>query len=111
MGMTYWIGGAILGLSGIYEGAVFKMNPSETIIIGRDPQCSNIIISDKSTKVSRMHCTVNYSQDENCYYICDHSKNGVFINNNERLPKDVFMPLPKGTIIEVGNSDNVFKLM
>ena len=39
--------GAIEGLSGDYKGASISLKPGEKIIIGRDPQSCNIVISSE----------------------------------------------------------------
>lgn len=111
MELTYWSGGAILGLSGIYEGAVFKMFPNEVLTIGRDSNFANIVIGAECSKVSRKHCSVKYIPSCNGYEITDYSKNGVRVDKKHLLPRDRAVLLSRGSIIEIGNSDNMFKLM
>lgn len=111
MGITYWGGGAILGLSGIYEGAVFKMTPNETLTIGRDANFANIVISEEYSKVSRKHCAIKYIPSNNSYEVIDFSKNGIKVDKKYRIPKERSVMLSRGSVIEIGNSDNMFKLM
>nr|WP_296078053.1 FHA domain-containing protein [uncultured Ruminococcus sp.] len=111
MGLTYWTGGIILGLSGIYEGAIFKINPAELIVIGRDPTYSNIVINENCNYVSRKHCSIKYNHINKTYEVTDFSKNGVIINKSTLLSKGRRMTLNKGSVIEIGDSSNSFKLM
>lgn len=106
-----WHGGAIVGVTGIYKGAVFKLAPNEVVVIGRDPAESNIVISEESTFVSRKHCSVKFDSSLGCYIICDYSQNGVKMDEKYKLVKGVETAAERGSIIEIGNADNTFKLI
>lgn len=95
------------GVSGIYAGAKFDMQPTDTFVIGRDGTLSNIIISYE--KVSKRHCSIRYLVAEGYYEVTDFSTNGTFYGNT-RLTKDIPVKLRKGTIIAIGDKENQFML-
>jgi len=110
MGLTYWTGGIILGLSGIYKDAIFKFNPSDQIIIGRDPEYANIVIGSECKYVGRKHCLIKYSSDTKTYEVTDFSKNGVIVNKTSVIREGETITLKKGSVIEIGDESNAFKL-
>ncbi|MBO5410384.1 MAG: FHA domain-containing protein [Clostridia bacterium] len=101
--------GSITGISGAYEGAIFRLDPGENIIIGRDPKTSHIVVDEGCELVSRTHCTVKGNSRTGYYSVTDHSKNGTFVDG-ERLPKGVTVFVPKGAILYIGDRENTFKL-
>lgn len=101
--------GSIMGLSGAYADAIFRLDPDENITIGRDPKTSQIVVDEDCELVSRTHCTVKGSSRSGQYSVIDHSSNGTFING-ERLPKGIVVSVPRGSILYVGDTQNTFKL-
>jgi len=102
----------IQGLSGMYEGAQFKMNPNEEFMIGRDGTLADIVISANSEKISRRHCSIKYLASYNCYEVTDFSLNGTFYGNSRtRMVKDTPTQLPRGTTLVIGDKNNQFKLL
>lgn len=90
---------------GQYEGSIIEFDGS--IVIGRDPACSELIIDDSN--VSRMHCTITFDPSDKIYIITDHSTNGTFIGR-ERLEKGKSKIVNKGTFVIIGQSGNNFRL-
>lgn len=101
--------GAIMGISGAYADAIFRIDPNENITIGRDPKTSQIVVDEGCELVSRTHCTVRGDAKTGSYSVTDYSTNGTFING-ERLPKGVAVSVPRGSVMYIGNRDNTFKL-
>ncbi len=101
--------GSIMGVSGAYADAIFRIDPNENITIGRDPKTSQIVFDDAYELVSRTHCTVRGDTQSGFYCITDYSRNGTYVNG-ERLPKSVTVQVPKGSILSIGNETNTFKL-
>ena len=101
----------IYGLAGEYKGATFGIKGAEQIIIGRDPDLANIIISKENVKVSRKHCTISYDKQRNAYCIQDHSSNGTFFNDGNRMNEKSNNYLRSGNTIYLGNKDNMFRLL
>lgn len=101
--------GSIMGISGAYAGAIFRIDPEENITIGRDPKTSHIVVDEGCELVSRTHCTVKGSSQTGYYCVTDHSRNGTFVDG-ERLPKDTAVFVPKGSVLYLGDKTNSFKL-
>ena len=101
--------GAIEGLSGDYKGASISLKPGEKIIIGRDPQSCNIVISSEKKDISRTHCSVKYDPYTDSFKVIDMSSNGTFVNG-QRLIKDQEMQFQAGTVLSLGSGENQFKL-
>lgn len=100
--------GALIGVSGMYQGAEIPMNSEESITIGRDAESSNLVISDKA--VSRQHCSVTYDAFRQTYSVMDHSTNGVYLRDGSRLVQGQPATLHPGDTIRIGNTDHVFQL-
>ncbi len=101
--------GSIMGLSGAYAEAIFRLDPDERITIGRDPKLAQIVIDEGCSLVSRTHCTVNGDMNTGLYTVTDFSKNGTFVNG-EKIPKGVAVSVERGSIIYIGDKGNMFKL-
>lgn len=101
----------IYGLAGEYKGATFGIKGNEKLIVGRDPDLANIIVSKKNVKVSRKHCTISYDKQRNAYCIEDHSSNGTFFNDGNRMNERSNNYLRSGNTIYLGNKDNMFRLL
>ena len=104
--------GHITAISGKEKGASYPISDGEEIIIGKDPKCAHIIVSNEYQKVSRIHCGIKYDAANDKYIVIDYSTNGTYINSitNGRLTKGVYTPLPKGTIINLSKEAIDFKL-
>lgn len=96
--------GHIRGLAGVYANAVFDLAEGQKITFGRDSASSNVVFDPANTDISRLHCTVEYAGG--MYYVTDHSRNGTFTGDGARLAAGVSSPLPKGTVIYLGNPQN-----
>jgi uncharacterized membrane protein YhaH (DUF805 family) len=106
----YYQKGTIVGISGMYSGASFPINPNETVVLGRDSALSHIVIDQGASKVSRKHVSLVFDPKQKLYYAHDYSSNGTFKDDGSRLPVDTDVELPGGTVISLGNSHNSFKL-
>ena len=104
--------GHITAISGEEKGCSYPIEDGEEIIIGKDPKCAHIIVSNNYQKVSRIHCGVKYDAASDKYIVIDYSTNGTYINSitKGRLTKGVYTPLPKGTIINLSKEAIDFKL-
>lgn len=101
--------GVMIGLSGDYEGAEIPFGPGETLKIGRD--ISNDLVLANAQRVSRFHCTLTWLSEEKKFQIVDKSSNGSFINGLEEcLPQNIAIYLEPGTILDIGNEQNRFRL-
>ena len=95
--------GSLLGLSGEYKGETIDIPADEEITIGRDTSLSHVIICEGARIVSRKHCGVRFNPSDGTYGVTDYSKNGIFRDDGSRLPPDVEVTLPGGTVIILGS--------
>lgn len=100
--------GMIMGLSGEYKGMQVTIQDNETVIMGRDGNECNLIIS--GSKVSRKHCSISYYSKTNRYLLTDYSSNGTFMNDGKRIPPNTSVEIMPGTVIYLGNRDNSFQI-
>lgn len=99
--------GVIMGISGAYAGAELLLEAGG-IIVGRDAANAELII--EAPKVSRRHCRIVYDAQKGEYLVTDYSTNGTFAGK-QRLTKGVAEKLPAGTVLNIGDSRNSFRLM
>ena len=101
--------GSIMGLTGDYADAIFRLDNDEVVTIGRDPKTSHIVMDESSRCVSRTHCSICASSLTSAYIVRDQSSNGTFING-ERIASGVDVEVPRGAILAVGDMQNTFRL-
>lgn len=100
--------GALIGVSGMYQGAELPINSQESIVIGRDAENSNLVITDKA--VSRRHCSVSYDAFCQYYIVIDHSTNGVYLKDGSQITPGQPVVIYPGDTIRLGNTEHVFRL-
>lgn len=101
---------SVMGITGMYAGNTFPMDPDKELIIGRDSAVAGIVISSGGEKVSRRHCAVRFNSRNNNYEVVDFSSNGVYVGGH-RITPNAPVQLPRGTQIELGNKNNTFRLV
>ena len=80
-------------------GGQIRLMGGDRIVIGRDPQLSQFVVKD--TTVSRKHCSIRVSSDGSRVYVTDHSSNGTYINDSQKLIKDVETAISKGDALKL----------
>lgn len=100
---------SIMGMSGMYSGAIFRLDAGETITFGRDPKTSQIVLDERFKNVSRTHCSVSANAAAQTYLVTDSSSNGTFIDG-QKMDKGACVEVPRGTIIALGDQRNTFRL-
>lgn len=100
--------GKIIGLTGMYAGANIQIVNGETIVIGKDPARSNIILDDNY--VSSVHCSIKYDAIADCYIVTDSSTNGTYTDNGKKLVKYQPTRINYGCVLYIANKQNAFKL-
>ena len=91
--------GKLRCLSGELEGASIILADGRDIVIGRQADKSNIVLS--SSRVSRTHCSVSYDSTTDQFYITDLSSNGTKLMNGSNLLKNVKTPIANNTEFEL----------
>ena len=99
------INGKIVGLFGGFMGQSHLMQVGIVCIIGRESACDIQLLHKK---VSRRHCSIQLLPN-GMYQVVDFSSNGTYYNNQE-LEKNKPYTLPKGSLLVIGNPDNVIQL-
>lgn len=99
--------GALQFISGELQGTTIPLQNQDSIIIGRDPSVSNIILNSKD--ISRRHCEIQYNPSEHCYYICDYSSYGLRVNG-QQIQKNTPVRCNAGSKISLANGRNEFIL-
>lgn len=101
--------GVMVGMSGVFAGKEIAFKDQETLHLGRD--FSNDLVFTNASHISRNHCLITWYAQKQKFYIEDRSSNGCFINGaSVRLPKNVEIALDPGTMIDIGDRANRFRL-
>lgn len=104
--------GEVLCITGEYQNCVFPINDGEELIIGKDPSVANVVIdSNRYPTVSRKHVGIRYDSNSQLYIVTDYSSNGTFVSGQgQRLERNGNTYLKKGTIINICEGENSFRL-
>lgn len=101
--------GVMVGLTGMYAGAELHFEDGMKIRLGRLPD--NDLVFTNEAHVSRRHCEISWHAAAKQFYIKDFSSSGSYINGSEDcLPQNIDTPLPSGTILDIGDENNRFRL-
>lgn len=100
--------GVLCGVTDDVCETVIQFRPDQKILIGRDEKVADIVLA--APKVSRLHCVVVYHELDNMYELLDVSKNGVFLEDGQRLAKDTTYQLKPGTKLCFGDKEVVYCL-
>lgn len=101
--------GVMVGVAGVFAGKEIAFGDGETLRLGRD--LANDLVFTNASHISRNHCLITWYAQKQKYYVEDQSSNGCFINGAPtRLPKNVEIALEPGTIIDIGDQTNRFRL-
>ncbi len=101
--------GVMVGIAGVFAGAEIPFQPQETLKLGRDR--SNDLVFEDADRVSRNHCEITWRPDKGKYSILDRSSNGCFIDGREEcIPQNISLDLNLGTVLDIGDHTNRFRL-
>ncbi|MDE6760068.1 MAG: LytTR family transcriptional regulator DNA-binding domain-containing protein [Lachnospiraceae bacterium] len=100
--------GAIVFIKGKLLGAIIRIQSDKEIMVGRDAAKADIVISNPV--ISRVHCTITYHSETGGYMVCDYSRNGIYRENGQQLPKNKSVWIQTGDILCLGNEENVVQL-
>lgn len=91
--------GKLRCLNGELAGASIILDNNHEIVIGRQADRSNIVLS--SPKVSRAHCSISYDYMADQFYITDLSSNGTKLMNGSNLLSGKKTPVANNTQFEL----------
>lgn len=97
----------ILGIGGECDGYKIPVSANDEIIIGRDPNQCNIVLS--SNTVSAKHAVIRWDAGNDKYIVLDCSTNGVFMDG-ARLEPNQSVFVDYGKQITIGKTNNSFLL-
>lgn len=101
--------GVMVGLTGMYAGAEIPFEDGMRIRLGR--LSDNDLVFANETHVSRRHCEISWNASSKRFNIKDFSSSGSYINGSEEcLPQNIDTPLLPGTILDIGDENNRFRL-
>lgn len=101
--------GVMVGIAGVFAGKEVAFRDEETLHLGRD--LTNDLVFTHASHISRNHCSITWYAQKQKYFVEDRSSNGCFINGAPvRLPKNVEIALDPGTVIDIGDRTNRFRL-
>ena len=60
--------------------------------------------------ISGLHCSIQYNEEENVYFVTDYSSNGTF-SENRRLLFETPVAVKCGTVLTLGPSEMVVRLL
>lgn len=101
--------GVMVGLKGMYAGAEISLLNGEYIKLGR--LADNHLVFEGQEKVSRNHCKIKWDSNTGKYTIVDYSSNGTFVNGSQDcLPQNLEIEMIPGTVIVLGDENNIFRL-
>lgn len=96
-------------VKGSMNGAVLQLEHTGQVIIGRDAQVSNLILSNP--KVSRRHCMVKVSAGGNGFDIFCYSRNGLMLSNGRKLQANESASIAGNVQIILGNNQEIINLI
>lgn len=70
--------GYLIGITGAYAGAVIALD-GQTLFFGRDAQRCQIVFDESETTISRVHCSVRYDKNNDCFTLENYSGNGTYL--------------------------------
>lgn len=101
--------GVLVGLTGMYAGAEIAFTDQMMIRLGRLPD--NDLVFENEQHISRRHCEITWYAAEKIFRIRDFSSSGSYINGSEEcIPQNINTPLMPGTVLDIGNANNRFRL-
>lgn len=101
--------GTIECIGGNFKGGRITVNPGEELIIGRNPETSQIVLPDRD--ISRTHCAIRFSRKEKVFYVTDLSTyETTYLNDTIRMKRGQQRPCPLGSKLTLGNGKNQFIL-
>lgn len=101
--------GVMVGMAGVFANKEIALRDGETLRLGRD--FGNDLVFTDAAHVSRNHCRITWQAERRKFLVEDSSSNGCFINGAlSRLPKNVQIALEPGTVIDIGDRTNRFRL-
>lgn len=95
--------GKVQCVRGSAKGQGFQLPANSKVVIGKNPGKANLVIND--SRVSNVHCSIQYNAENNTYIVTDLSTNGTFLNGT-KLQKSVPVTCQAGSRITLVDDSN-----
>ena len=96
----------LYGISGLYAGKTIPL--SAKTVLGRNQTECNLVFPPDASGISRRHCTVTF--DGRDVWLMDHSTNGTFLGNGDKLQPGSTARLAAGQRFYIGTPGTMFEL-
>ena len=98
-------------LNGSLAEAQVELADGQTVNLGKDPKLANLVFDKSYQRVSRIHCTVSYSETFDKYFVTDCSSNGTYFENGIRFAKNARTSVARGSVLKLADDGCRIKLL
>lgn len=91
-------------LSGMFAGAELPLNSGEVITLGSDSSGCQLVLTGED--IQPQHCHLGFDQETSGWYAVALSGGKVYRDGIRLLTPDVVTPLPRGTVLSIGQGTN-----
>ena len=95
--------GKVQCIRGSAKGQGFQLPANSKVVVGKNSDKANLVIND--SRVSNVHCSIQYNAENNTYIVTDLSTNGTFLNGT-KLQKSVPVTCQAGSRITLVDDSN-----
>jgi len=99
----------LVGVSGLFAGRVLDLTQGK-VVIGRDPQSSQLAYPSSNNRISRKHCIVKYEESSRRFILEDSSTNGTYIYPRAKLNSGQPVYLEAGSRFYLGDPSEQYEL-
>lgn len=101
--------GYLIGITGTYAGAVIALE-GQTLFFGRDTQRCQLVFGEKEATISRVHCSVRYDAERDCFTLENYSGNGTYLVEGGLLEDGDAADLRSGDRFYLVDEGNLFEV-
>ncbi len=95
-------------MSGSINIGLWNIPENTEISVGRDSGICGVVVSGHL--ISRKHCSVRYDSYSQKFYVVDHSSNGTYFGNGQRMNKLNEYMLDSGSFIMLASQDFIMEV-
>ncbi|TFE23660.1 FHA domain-containing protein [Cohnella luojiensis] len=100
----------LCGIEGEHAGHSYRIL-NRRLTLGRDPSQCAILFPYEASEVSRVHCTLRFTEESRLFILEDNgSSNGTFLSNGERLKPGVKYELRTGERFSLSGKAHLFEV-
>ena len=99
----------LIGVAGFHAGNKYPFG-GQSLIIGRDPETTQILYPAENDQISRKHCLLTFNENNKTFTLEDLSSNGTYLMNGERLNKGKSYILNPGESFYLTDRSEIFQV-